>query len=345
MYSKLIGRRMSNRCQTGIVARDEVLVDVGDETVRVTSPTKVMFPRQGWTKLDVVEHYVACVDGALTGVFGRPCLLKRWPKGVEEEPFFQKRAPASAGERAAVAYPSGRTAGWFVPRSPADVVWMAQMNCVDLNPWSSRAEHLEQPDELRIDLDPTPEATFADVRAVALAVRPVLEEYGLVGWPKTSGSKGFHIYVRIRPEWGFRMVRRAALAVARRVAADLPDIATSEWWKEDRHGVFVDYNQNARDHTIASAYSVRPTGLVSAPVSWDEVPEIEPQDFPMAGFADRYAKLGDHMDGIDDVAGDIAPLLELADAQDGGVEITEYEPPEEVRLHTRQELRNWWPGN
>jgi DNA primase len=219
---------------------------------------------------------------------------------------------------------------------------MTQMNCVDLNPWSSRAEHLEKPDELRIDLDPTPEATFAEVREVALAVRPVLEEHGLIGWPKTSGSKGFHIYVRIKPEWGFRSVRRAALAVARQVASDVPDLATAEWWREDRHGVFVDYNQNARDHTIASAYSVRPTGLVSAPVTWDEVPEVQPQDFPMMGFADRYESVGDLMDGIDDAVGDITSLLELADSQDGGVEIKEYEPPSEVRLQSREELRGWW---
>ena len=323
------------------------MVEVDGEEVRITSPSKVMFPHPpgggpAWTKLDVVEHFVSCADGALTGVFGRPCLMKRWPKGVEEEPFFMKRAPASAGERAVIAYPSGRTAGWFVPRSPADVVYMAQRNCVDLNPWGSRAEHLEQPDELRIDLDPTPEASFAEVREVALAVRPVLEEHGLVGWPKTSGSKGFHIYVRIEPNWGFRTVRRAALAVARQVAADIPDLATAEWWKEDRHGVFVDYNQNARDHTIASAYSVRPTGLVSAPVTWDEVPDIEPSDFPMMGFADRYGEVGDLMDGIDEAVGDITTLLELADEQDGGTEIEEYEPPAEVRLQSREELQSWW---
>ncbi len=324
------------------MARKEIHVEVAGESVRISSPDKIMYPQQGWTKLDVVEHFVACSDGALGGVFGRACLLKRWPKGVEEEPFFQKRAPASAGERVAVAYPSGRTAGWFVPRSPADVIWMAQMNCVDLNPWSSRAEHIEQPDELRIDLDPTPEATFADVRNVALAVRPVLERHNLKGWPKTSGSKGFHIYVRIKPDWGFRQVRRAALALARAVEAEVPDIATSQWWKEDRHGVFIDYNQNARDHTIASAYSVRPTGLVSAPVSWGEVPDIEPQDFPMAGFADRYERIGDLMEEMDENSGDITSLLELADQQDGGVEIKEYEPPSEVRLQSREELRNWW---
>lgn len=314
------------------MGKDEIFVEVDGGEMRISSPGKVMFPRQGWTKLDVVEHYLSCVDGALAGVFGRPTLLKRWPRGVEEAPFYQKRAPESAGERVAVAYPSGRTAGYFVPRTPADVIWMAQLNCVDLNPWTSRVEHLEQPDELRIDLDPTPEATFGDVREVALGVREVLDAHGLMGWPKTSGSKGMHVYVRIEPRWGFRQVRRAALAIARAVAAEIPDIATAEWWKEDRHGVFLDYNQNARDHSIASAYSVRPTGFVSAPLTWDEVPSVELENFPMVGFADRYATLGDLMEPIDDASGSIETLLSLADEQDGGVDLVEYEPPQEVTL-------------
>ena len=298
------------------MAEDDITVSVAGEEVRITSPGKVMFPERGWTKRDVVDHFLTCVDGALTGVFGRPTLLKRWPNGVGAKPFYQKRAPHSATERVVVHYPSGRSAAYLVPRSPADVIWMAQLNCLDLNPWTSRAEHVEHPDELRIALDPTPQARFADVRTVALVVREVLADHGLVGWPKTSGSRGMHVYVRIRPGWSFTEVRRAALAVGREVEAEVPDLATTAWWKHERHGVFVDYNQNTRDHTIASAYSVRPTGFVSAPLSWDEVPDAEPQDFPMVGFADRYRRLGDLMDGIDDAPGPIAGLLETADAQD-----------------------------
>jgi DNA ligase D-like protein (predicted polymerase) len=298
------------------VVNQECSVTVAGEDVRITSPDKMMFPRQGWTKWEVVQHFVTCVDGALTGVFGRPTMLKRWPNGAGAKPFFQKRAPASAVERIRVDYPSGRSARWLVPRSPADIIWMAQLNCLDLNPWTSRAEHLEIPDELRVDLDPTPEATFADVREVALVVRDVLDDHDLVGWPKTSGASGMHIYVRIAPEWGFADVRRAALALGRAVEDEIPHLATTAWWKEDRHGVFVDYNQNTRDHTIASAYSVRPTGFVSAPLRWDEVGSAEPADFPMVGFAERYLAVGDLTDGIDDAVGRLDSLLELADQQD-----------------------------
>jgi len=298
------------------MGRDDIRMEVAGEEITITSPGKIMFPDRGWSKLDVVEHFVACVDGALRGVAGRPTLLKRWPSGVGEAPFFQKRAPESAPERIVIPFPSGRTAAYFVPRSPADVIWMAQLNCVDVNPWTSRAEHVEKPDELRVDLDPTPEASFSEVRAVALAVREVLDEHGLEGFPKTSGSKGLHIYIRIQPRWSFTEVRTAALAIARAVEDRIPDLATTAWWKEDRHGVFIDYNQNARDHTIASAYSVRPTGWVSAPLSWDEVPDVEMEDFPMAGFADRYERLGDLMEGIDDFAYDIGSLLDLADEQE-----------------------------
>ncbi len=298
------------------MASDATTVEIAGEEIRITSPGKMMFPSHGWTKFDVVEHYAACVDGALRGVVGRPTLLKRWPHGVSAPPFYQKRVPESAGDRVVVSYPSGRTAGWFVPRSPGDVVWMAQLNCVDLNPWNSRAVHLEQPDELRVDLDPTPDATFADVREVALVVRDVLADHSIVGFPKTSGSKGMHIYARIAPRWSFGEVRTAALAIARAVEDEIPHLATSAWWKEERHGVFLDYNQNARDHTIASAYSVRPTGLVSAPLSWDEVPEVELEDFPMATFADRYRVHGDLMESIDDRAHDISTLLALAEEQE-----------------------------
>ncbi len=295
---------------------DETTVTVDGEDVRITSPGKIMFPGRGWTKFDVVDHFLVCVDGALTGVFGRPTMLKRWPRGVGEKPFYQKRAPQSAVERIRVKYPSGRSAAWLVPRTPADVIWMAQLNCLDLNPWTSRADHLEQPDELRIDLDPTPEATFADVRRVTLVVGDVLAEHDLVGWPKTSGASGMHVYVRIQPRWSFTEVRRAALAVGRAVEDEVPHLATTAWWKDERHGVFVDYNQNTRDHTIASAYSVRPTGFVSAPLTWAEVTDAEPADFPMVGFAARYRRCGDVMGGIDDAVGRIDSLLELADRQE-----------------------------
>jgi len=298
------------------MAIDETSIDIAGEQIRITSPGKIMFPERGWSKLDVVNHFAACVDGALRGVGGRPTLLKRWPNGVGESPFFQKRAPESATDRVVVPFPSGRTAAYFVPRVPADVIWMAQLNCVDLNPWTSRAEHVERPDELRIDLDPTPEATFSDVRAVALAVREVLDTHDLEGFPKTSGSKGMHIYIRIQPRWTFPEVRTAALSIGRQVEEAIPHLATTAWWKEERHGVFIDYNQNARDHTIASAYSVRPTGWVSAPLTWDEVPDAELEDFPMVGYADRYERLGDLMENIDDTSHDITSLLELAEEQE-----------------------------
>jgi DNA ligase D-like protein (predicted polymerase) len=291
---------------------DETTVEVDGDVVTITHPDKVMFPAQGWTKLDLVEHYLTCVDGALAGVFGRPTMLKRWPKGVGEKPFFQKRAPKSAGERYVVEFPSGRTAAYLVPRTPYDIIWMAQLNCVDLNPWPTRVDDVEHPDELRIDLDPTPEATWAEVQQTALLVNEVLTDYGLVGYPKTSGSKGIHIYVRIEPRYEFLDVRRAALALGREAARRLPDLVTTEWWKENRHGVFVDYNQNSRDRTVASAYSVRPTGWVSAPLLWDEVPDAELADFPMGTFASRYEAVGDLMEPIDSVAHSLESLLDLA---------------------------------
>ncbi|HWB71899.1 MAG TPA: DNA primase small subunit domain-containing protein [Egibacteraceae bacterium] len=296
------------------MARDEVVVDVGGRSVRVSHPAKVLFPAQGWTKMDLVEHYLVCGDGALLGVWGRPTVLKRWNEGVAGEPFFQKRAPKdSVHEYATIRFPSGRTADLLVPRHVADVAWMAQLNCLDLNPWPVRAEDVDHPDELRVDLDPTPEADFEAVRRVAAECGRVLAEHDLVGWPKTSGSRGLHVYVRIRPRWSFTAVRRAALALAREVERRLPGLATSAWWKEERHGVFVDYNQNARDRTVASAYSVRHTGLVSAPVSWEEVADVDPRDFPMGTFAaSRYAAVGDPAAGIDQAVGDLDGLLDLA---------------------------------
>lgn len=302
------------------MARDETHVVVDGVELRISSPAKLMFPQQGWTKLDLVHHYLACHAGALRGVFGRPTVLKRWNSGVQGEPVFQKRAPQTDPDHefATVRFPSGRSARMFVPRRAVDVVWLAQQNCLDLNPWPVRAEDLDRPDELRIDLDPTPERSFADVARVALEVDDVLRAHGLVGWPKTSGNRGMHVYVRIEPAWSFTEVRRAALALGREVERRLPELATTAWWKEERRGVFLDYNQNARDRTVASAYSVRQTGLVSAPLTWDEVPDADPRDFPMVGFTERYERLGDLAAGIDQAAGRLDGLLELARQDEEG---------------------------
>ncbi len=298
---------------------DDVTIESGAREVRISSPDKVMFPAQGWTKLDLVNHYLTCGEGALRGVDGRPTVLKRWNRGVAGEAFFQKRAPKDAEhEYATIRFPSGREADLLVPRRIADVIWMAQLNCIDLNPWPVRAEDVEHPDELRVDLDPTPDTDFDAVRVVTLVCRDVLEENGLVGWPKTSGSRGMHINVRIAPDWSFTQVRRAALALAREVERRVPNLATSAWWKEERHGVFVDYNQNARDRTVASAFSVRPTGLVSTPLTWEEVRDADPRDFPMDRFVARYEAVGDLTAGIDEAVGDLEGLLELARRDEEG---------------------------
>lgn len=318
---------------------EEVVVDVAGDEITITHPAKMMFPSRGWTKFDLVEHFLDCADGALAGVFGRPTMLKRWPKGVEAPPFFQKRAPNSAGERYVVEFPSGRTAAYLVPRTPFDVVWMAQLDCVDLNPWSTRVEHVESPDEFRIDLDPTPGASWPDVQQTALLVREVLAEHDLVGFPKTSGSKGMHIYVRIEPRYTFLEVRRAALALGREVERRRPELVTTQWWKENRHGVFVDYNQNSRDRTVASAYSVRPTGWVSAPLRWDEVPDAELADFPMDTFAARYRVVGDLMEPIDDVFFPLDSLLELAGRDQAGELPGEPWPANFGKPRGR---RSWW---
>lgn len=299
----------------------ETSVDVAGGPVRITHPDKLIFPEHGWTKLDVVEHYAAVAAGALRGVYGRPTVLKRWPQGLAGEPFFQKRAPKdSRCEYATVRFPSGRSAELLVPRSEADVVWMAQLNCLDLNPWPVRADDLDHPDELRVDLDPTPETGFDAVRAVARTCGDVLAEHGLVGQPKTSGARGLHILARIAPRWTFHEVRRAALALGREVERRRPAQATTAWWKEQRHGVFVDYNQNARDRTVASAHSVRQTGLISAPLAWDEVEDVEPADFALDRYASqRYARVGDLTSEADEAVGSLESLLALAtrDEQEG----------------------------
>ena len=292
---------------------DEAEVTVGDRSVRITRPGKVLFAEQGWTKQDLIDHYLRCADGALRGVAQRPCVLKRWRDGTAGKPFYQKRAPKSPGRSyAEVTFPSGRRAALVVPVHAADLVWMAHLGCLDLNPWPVRSSDLDRPDELRVDLDPGPDVGFDSVRAVTRLVCEVLEEHELVGWPKTSGSRGMHVLVRIAPEWTFTAVRRAALALARAVERRAPALSTTAWWKEERHGVFIDYNQNARDRTVASAYSVRQTGLVSAPLDWGEVDDVDPRDLPMDRFPARWEAKGDPHAGIDEAVGRLDSLLDLA---------------------------------
>jgi len=294
----------------------EVLVAAGRE-VAISNPGKVLFPEAKHTKLDLVKYYLAVADGALRGAGGRPNVLVRYPNGIASEFFYQKRAPASRPawvEVVSLRFPSGRSAEEVVPRDAAALVWMANLACLELHPHPVRAEDLDHPDELRVDLDPVPGVEWPQIREVAGVVEATLREYGLTGWPKTSGSRGLHIVVRIERRWGFDQVRRAALALAREVERRAPGLATSKWWKEERHGVFLDYNQNAKDRTVASAYSVRPTpdARVSAPLDWEEVPRCEPGDFTLATMPKRYAEIGDRHARIDEHPGSIEPLLELS---------------------------------
>jgi bifunctional non-homologous end joining protein LigD len=296
---------------------DRETLEIAGREVQVSNPGKLYFPRSGITKLDLVRYYLAVGEGALRGIANRPIVLKRYADGVEGEFFFQKRAPTRRPawvKTVTLAFPSGRTADEIVVTDLAQLAWIVNLGCIDLNPHPVRADDLDHPDELRVDLDPGPGVSFADVRAAAGVVRAVLADVGLTGWPKTSGSRGIHVYVRIEPRWEFDDVRRAALALARDAERRAPDLVTSKWWKEERHGVFVDYNQNAKDRTVASAYSVRPTpdGRVSAPLTWDEVPACELGDFTLRTMPARYAKLGDLAAGIDAAAGSLEPLLELA---------------------------------
>lgn len=286
--------------------------------VKVTNPDKVFFTARGETKLDLIHYYLAVGEGALRGVRLRPTVLKRFPNGAEGDFFFQKRVPDSRPpwiETVTVSFPSGRTATELCPVDVAHVIWAANLGCLDLNPWPVRRGDVDHPDELRIDLDPSPGVGFAEVRLVAIEAKAVLDELGLTGFPKTSGSRGIHINVRVKPEHDFLAMRRAALALAREVERRRPDLVTSKWWKEERGAkVFIDYNQNARDRTVASAYSVRANAeaLVSAPVRWSEVPDVELADFTLATVPARYAELGDLHASIDDVAYPLEPLLELA---------------------------------
>src|SRR5499433_3221501 len=293
------------------------VLDVAGRQVALTNPGKIFFPNTGHTKLDLVRYYMAVADGAIRGVAGRPMALKRFVNGAGGDYFFQKRAPSSRPEwieTVELSFPSGRTAHEVVVRDAAQLAWVVNLGCIDLNPHPVRAQDLDHPDELRIDLDPVPGVAWSQIREVALVAKEVLEAFGLVGWPKTSGSRGFHIYCRIEPRWTFTEVRRAAVALAREVERQAPDMATSKWWKEERHGVFLDYNQNAKDRTVASAYSARPTtdARVSTPLRWEEVAGCEPDEFTIDTVPERFAKTGDPWAEIDDVAGSIEPLLELA---------------------------------
>jgi DNA ligase D-like protein (predicted polymerase) len=277
--------------------------------VRLTSPDKVLFPEQGWTKRDVAEHFALCWPGALRGVYDRPTLLKRWNDGVKGRPLFVKR-PKSAPSLEPVTFPAAHPGNMFVPRTGAHIVWMAQQNCLDMNPWNCRSGDQLHPDELRLDFDPTPGVPFSDVCAVAGVARELLEELGLRGWPKTSGNRGIHVYIRVKPEWDVFQVRRCALALGRELERRT-DLATTAWWKEERQGVFIDYNQNAWDKTIASAYSVRETGWVSAPFRWEELDHIEPAAFALDAFRARWQEVGDLTDGIDESAGDLTAVLAM----------------------------------
>ncbi len=296
--------------------RKEILEVAGRE-VAVTNPDKVFFPRTRHTKLDLVRYYLAVAEGALRGVAGRPMALKRFVNGAGDEFFFQKRAPKSRPEwieTVELSFPSGRTAEEVVVRDAAQLAWVVNLGCIDLNPHLVRADDLDRPDELRVDLDPVPGVGWPQIREVAMATKEVLSEFGLVSWPKTSGSRGFHVYCRIERRWTFPEVRRAALALAREVERRVPDLATSRWWKEERHGVFLDYNQNAKDRTVASAYSVRPTqdARVSAPLRWEEVPDCEPETYTIDTVPERFERIGDPSEGIDEAAGSLEPLLELS---------------------------------
>jgi len=302
-------------------AAEHEVLQVDGREVTVSNPRKVLFPQAGHTKLDLVRYYIAVADGALRAAGGRPNMLLRFPNGIEEESFYQKRAPESRPswiEVAELSFPSGRTAKEIVPRDGAALVWMANLACLELHPHPVRAEDLDHPDEMRIDLDPVPGIDWPQIQAVAAVVRATLEELGLRGWPKTSGSRGMHVNVRIEPRWSFREVRRAALAFAREVEHRVPALATSKWWKEERHGVFLDYNQNAKDRTVAAAYSVRPKpdARVSAPLAWDEVASCDPRDFTLATMPARFAAVGDRHAAIDDRAGSLEALLELSSRQE-----------------------------
>ena len=307
---------------TVTVASDNAVeLPVGSRTVRISNPDRVYFSAHGETKLDLARYYMSVGDGIVRALRERPCMLHRFPRGVDGEKVHQKRLPKGAPpwvQTVTLYFPRfGRTADELCVTELASVIWAVQMSTVEFHPWNSRRADVESPDEWRIDLDPMPECGLERVRRVAGAAHEVLDELGAVGWPKTSGGNGLHVYVRIPPRWGFGDVRRAALAFAREVERRVPDDATTTWWRKDRdpRKVFVDYNQNARDHTIASAYSVRGVkeATVSTPITWEEVDNVEPQDFTIRTVPERFERLGDLHAGIDDAVFSLDPLLEWAD--------------------------------
>jgi bifunctional non-homologous end joining protein LigD len=299
------------------MAEPKLVLSLAGHEVAISNPSKVFFSRAGITKLDMVSYYLAVAEGALRGVGGRPMALKRFVNGAESEAFFQKRAPEKRPdwiETVELRFPSGRTADEVVVSDDAALAWVINLGCIDLNPHPVRWSDLDHPDELRVDLDPVPGVEWPQIRDVALVARDVLADFGLTGWPKTSGSRGLHVYARIEPRWSFGDVRRAAVAVAREIERRAPDLATSKWWKEERHGVFVDYNQNAKDRTVASAYSIRPVpdARVSAPLTWVEVPSCDPASYTIETMPTRFAAIGDPWGGMDEAAGSLEALLDLA---------------------------------
>jgi bifunctional non-homologous end joining protein LigD len=317
------GTSSASRGYGGRVPTESETLEVEGRDIRVTNPRKVYFPDAPGgpiTKLDLVRYWIDVSDAALVGCGDRPTTLHRFPDGAGGEGFYQKRLPKGAPpwvRSALISFPSGRTADMPVMADAAHLAWAATLGCLEINPWPVRADDVDHPDELRVDLDPMPEIPFDWVRDVAMVTRNVLSEHGLVGFPKTSGKKGIHVYARIRPGWTFTEVRRAALALAREVERRLPDMATTKWWKEERHGVFLDYNQNARDRTVASAYSVRPMpdARVSTPIAWGEVPDVDPGAFTIRTIPDRLRSVGDPGAGIDDHAGTLESAFELSERQ------------------------------
>jgi len=301
-------------------AEKAVVLAAGRE-IAISNPGKIYFPEAGITKLEVVQYYLAVAEGALRGAGGRPNVLVRYADGIHGEFFYQKRAPLARPEWievVALKFPSGRVAEEVVPRDASTLAWMANLGCLELHPHPVRTEDLDHPDELRIDLDPVPGVEWPQLVAVARVVHEVLSDLGLVGWPKTSGSRGIHVNVRLHRRWSFTQVRRSALAVARDVQRRAPTLATSHWWKEERQGVFLDYNQNAKDRTVASAYSVRPKpdARVSAPLTWDELDESRPEDFTLRTMPARFARIGDRHAGIDDHPCSLDAVLELSARQE-----------------------------
>ena len=315
------------------MASEAIELEVGERLVRVSNPDKVYFPERGETKLDLVRYYLAVADGIVRALYERPTQLRRFPDGVEGEAIYQKRVPEKRPEwveAARVFFPSGRHADELCVTEIAQVAWAANLGTVDFHPWPSRRQDTEHPDELRIDIDPQPGTDFGDAKRVAAIVRETLAEIGYTGWPKTSGNRGIHIACRIEPNWEFPVVRRAALAFAREIERRAPDLVTTAWWKEERGAkVFIDYNQNARDRTIASAYSARARrdATVSAPVTWDELPDVETEDFTLATMPGRFAALGDLQAGIDGAVCDLRVLLEWVERDEGaGIGEAPYPP-------------------